>query len=338
MAWDIGFAIIGALIAAAALRDVFDTVAVPGGSRARLKIVRRLVRLSLPLWKRWRGGGKGVPIAFAPTALVLSFAVWMLLLALGFGLVAYALRRSFQPPLHSLPDAIYLVGAAMTTIGRGDTTALGFARWIVLAAGFCGLAVVTLAITYLLEVQSGIGRRDTGIIKLSASAGDPPSAVRMLEWFASVGDQGQLPGVLREARNWCATVRQSHTNRPSLIYFQSVAATNGWPATLGTLIDLSLLFQLAIEDSNARGAAILLGEEATRLAGDLAGIVGLTPMRGETTVEDAQVAFARLTTAGYQLAPHIDAERFCAARATAQACVAAMADHLGKPTTILVAR
>ena len=65
-------------------------------------------------------------------------------------------------------------------------------------------------------------RRDIGIIKLNTSAGEPPSAVTLLERFAAIGNRAELRDVLREARNWCATVRQSHPTHPSLIYFQSV--------------------------------------------------------------------------------------------------------------------
>ena len=52
------------------------------------------------------------------------------------------------------------------------------------AAGFCGLAVMTMAVTYLLEVQGSVSQRDIGIIKLNtigrrtAVGADPPPAIR----------------------------------------------------------------------------------------------------------------------------------------------------------------
>ena len=98
---------------------------------------------------------------------------------------------------------------------------------------------MTMAVTYLLEVQSSIARRDTGILKLNTSAGEPPSAVTLLERFAAIGNQPELRELLDEGRNWCATVRQSHSAHPSLIYFQSVGTGAGWPAALGALLDLA---------------------------------------------------------------------------------------------------
>lgn len=334
MVLNVALFLLGVIVAGAALRDVFDTVAVPGGSEARLKVVRRLVWLSLPAWKRWRGGG--ITTSFAPLILVVSFVIWMCLLALGFGLMALALRGFFHPHLRNLPDAVYLVGTAMTTIGRGGVTVAGPARWVVVSAGFCGLAVMTLAITYLLEVQSGIGQRDSGIIKLNTSAGDPPSAVRLLERFAAIGNRAQLIEVMRDARNWCATVRQSHVNRPSLIYFRSIGSGAGWPAALGAVIDLSLLFEFLLDDDGLRGPALLLGEDATQLAIDLAELIGLDPVAVGTAPDEARLAVEQLTLAGYRLVPGRGLAKFRASRDAAQSRVTAMAQHLGKPTAVLI--
>ena len=61
---------------------------------------------------------------------------------------------------------------------------------------------MTMAVTYLLEVQSSIARRDTGIIKLNTSAGEPPSALTLLERFAA----------LRNRRPRCATCSRNRAN------------------------------------------------------------------------------------------------------------------------------
>ena len=162
MAVDILLFIIGLALAAMTLLDVFETVVVPGGSRASLKVARRLVRGLLPLWKAARGKRHGLSGAFAPLVLVLCFIIWIALLALGFGLMAYAARSHFVPPLRSIPDAIYMVGSSIVTIGVSEEDALGFGRWIILAAGFCGLGVMTMAVTYLLEVQSSVSSATSG--------------------------------------------------------------------------------------------------------------------------------------------------------------------------------
>src|SRR6476661_7842303 len=275
MALDLLFFLLGLVLAGLTLRDVFETVIVPGGSRASLRIGRRLVSLLLPVWKAMRGRRRGLSGSFAPLVLVLCFVIWMALLALGFGLMSYAARADFDPPLRSFFDAVYIVGSSLVTVGLAESNPAGAARWVVLGAGFCGLAVMTMAVTYLLEVQNSISRRDTGIIKLNTSAGEPPSAVTLLERFAAIRNKDALREILEESRNWCATVRQSHASHPSLIYFQSVGTGAGWPAALGALLDLALLLELCLDEEALSGLATLLREEGVRMARELAELIGV---------------------------------------------------------------
>jgi len=336
VAIDILLFVAGLIIAAMTLRDVFETVIVPGGSQTSLRVTQRLVRILLPLWKLVRGKRRGLSTSFAPLILVSSFVIWILLLTTGFGLMALAARTRFEPPLHDFFDAAYVVGSAIVTVGVSEENALGVARAIVLGAGFCGLAVMTMAVTYLLQVQSSVSMRDIGIMKLNTSAGEPPSAVTLLERFAAIRNRDALVDVMKEGRDWCATVRESHSAHPSLIYFQSVGTGPGWPAALGALIDLALLLEQCIDDDRLHGPAMLLREEALRMARGLAECVSVTP--GEEAPDEAVLgqAAARLAAAGYVLREGTDLGALARQRRDAQRWVSALAEHLGKPTTMLV--
>jgi hypothetical protein len=322
--------ILGLALVAMTLRDVFDTVIVPGGSHARLHIARRLTFLLLPLWKRVRGRRRGLSTAFAPLALVFSFAFWMLLLAFGFGLIAQALRDSFEPRLASLGEAIYAAGSALVTIGDSGSQAEGAARWMVLAAGFCGLAVMTMAVTYLLEVQSSIASRDAGILKLRTSAGEPPSAVALLEKYAALDLRAELANVLRDGRGWCATVRQSHTSHPSLIYFRTIGTGSGWPAALGALLDLALIVELWLHAPELRGLAVLLREDGCRMAEDVARLVGLEPEPKPLPAGMVDEMTRRLSALGYEGRGGFQPEAFAQVREEHASWVRAVAHHLGR--------
>ena len=336
MATNILLFLVGLILAGMTLMDVFETVIVPGGSRASLRVARRLVWILLPLWKAVRGKRHGLSGAFAPLVLVLCFILWIALLALAFGLMAYATRAHYKPPLESLPDAIYMVGSSIVTIGVSEEDALGIGRWIILAAGFCGLAVMTMAVTYLLEVQGSVSKRDIGIIKLNTTAGEPPSAVTLLQRFAAIDSRAELTLLLRESRDWCATVRQSHSNHPSLIYFQSIATGTGWPAALGAMLDLALLSEYCLDDKALRGPAVLLREEATRMARELAAVIGLKPTDADGNEVELRQAAEQLLGAGYQLRDDSDFGNIAQIRAQYISCVNALADHLGKPASVLV--
>ncbi|HEX6784117.1 MAG TPA: ion channel [Sphingomicrobium sp.] len=335
MALNIAFFLVGFALAAMVLKDVFETVVVPGGSRASLKVAHRLVVVFLPIWKRVRGRRRGLSTAFAPFVLVSCFVIWMASLAIGFGLMAFAFRADFQPPLRSFGDAAYLVGSSLVTVGLSQANPAGFGRWVVLGAGFCGLAVMTMAVTYLLEVQNSITRRDIGIIKLNTSAGQPPSALTLLERYAALKNQSALRGVLEESRDWCATVRQSHSSHPSLIYFQSIGTGSGWPAALGAILDLGLIAEHLVEDDSLFGPAVLLREEGARMARELALMIRVKPVASPTTPTELHQLASRLAESGYRMR-ETNFEAMAQQRADHMSCVDALAQHLGKASTVLV--
>lgn len=320
----------GLVIAGATLRDVFDTVVVPGGSHATLHVARRIVFVLLPVWKRVRGRERGLSTLFAPFALVAAFGLWMLLLAIGFGLMVHAVRGAFDPPLTGYGDAIFTAGSALVTIGEGSSRAGGMARWVILAAGFCGLAVMTMAVTYLLEVQSSISRRDKGILKLRTSAGDPPSAVGMLEKYAAIGARGELAHALRDGRDWCATVLQSHASHPSLIYFRTIGTGSGWPAALGALLDLALIVERWIDAEELRGLAMLLREDGCKMSDALGSLIGIEPDAPAPDEGAARSMSERLRAAGYPPRRDFDAAAFARDRAEHGRWIEALAAHLGR--------
>ena len=336
MVRDIPLFLLGVAIAWLTLRDVFDTVVVPGGSRASLQVTRRVGRALLTLWKGVRRTRHGITFSFAPLVLVSSFIVWMSLLALAFGLMSYAARAHFDPPLRSFGDSVYEAGSALVTIGLSGHVPIAHGRWIILAAGFCGLAVMTMAVTYLLEVQSSITRRDIGIIKINTSAGQPPSAVTLLERYAAIRHCDALPDVLQEGRNWCATVRQSHSAHPSLIYFQSVSTGPGWPAALGALLDLALFAEHIIDEPALYGPAVLLKEEGERMAKELA-LISRVERRDEKTDDNVLRTIAdRLKAAGYPVRSETDFREMARQRTDYTSCVDALSEHLGKPSAPLL--
>jgi hypothetical protein len=195
--------------------------------------------------------------------------------------------------------------------------------------GFSGLSVLTMAVTYLLEVQEDISRRDSGILKLTTAAGEPPSALGLLERYADLDSPEEIRRILSGGRDWCASVLQSHASHPSLIYFRSASVGAGWPATLGAMMDLALIFELLIDDASNRAPAVLLRSEGLRLIDELNEVIGLDPLFDDTTGASVQQLCARLAAAGYKLRPSIDALSFADRRRRHGACVRAAAVHLG---------
>jgi hypothetical protein len=329
--------VLGILLVVLALRDVFDTVVVPGESAGALRVARRLLSVMLPIWKRMRRGRTGISTGFAPAVLMASFVTWMALLLVGFGLVAHGLGGWFSPPADNFEQAAFIAGSALATVGLSGIEAHGPARWVLVAAGICGLAVLTMAVTYLIEVQEGISQRDAGVLKITTASGQPPSALGLLERYADLDAPEEMRRALYDGRDWCASVLQSHASHPSLIYFRSVGTGAGWPAALGTVMDLALIFELLIDDPKARAAAVLLRDEGLRLVGEIAGLIGLGPENVKTTAAEIKSLCGRLSAAGYRLRPDPDLAAFAARRAEHARCIEAIAAHLGTPVAPLLA-
>ncbi|MBV9459729.1 MAG: hypothetical protein JO141_19725 [Bradyrhizobium sp.] len=328
--------VLGVAVVGLALRDVFDTVVVPGESRGALRVARRLLFAMLPVWKRVRRGKSGVSTSFAPAVLMASFVVWMALLLVGFGLVAHGLGSWFSPPADSFEQAAFIAGSALATVGLSGIEAHGPARWVLVASGLCGLAVLTMAVTYLIEVQEGIARRDAGVLKITTTSGQPPSALRLLERYADLDAPEEMRRALYDGRDWCASVLQSHASHPSLVYFRSVGTGAGWPAALGTIMDLALIFELLIDDPRSRAAAVLLRDEGMRLVGEIAGLIGLEPKSDNTNASDVEALCGRLSAARYRLRPDAHREEFVAKRREHASCIDAIAEHLGTPVAPLL--
>jgi hypothetical protein len=326
----------GIALVGLSLRDVFDTVVVPGESRGALRVARRLLFTMLPLWKRMRRGKTGVSTSFAPSVLMASFVVWMSLLLVGFGLIAHGLGNWFSPHADSLEQAAFIAGSALATVGLSGIEAYGPAHWVLVAAGICGLAVLTMAVTYLLEVQEGISRRDRGVLKITTTSGQPPSALGMLERYADLDAPEEIRRLLYDGRDWCTSVLQSHASHPSLIYFRSVGTGAGWPGALGTMMDIALIFELLIDDPKSRAAAVLLRDEGLRLVRDIAGLIGLEPENAQPTASEVDAVCRRLSAAGYKLKSDPDLPTFAARRAEHARCIEAIASHLGTPAAPLL--
>ena len=334
MVWTIIEGIAGVLLALATLRDLFDTVVVPGRTRGVLQVSRRLVRTALPLARRSRG--RGIGANFAPIVLGGAFVIWMVLLVLGFGLIVHALSDSFEPPLKSFGHALYVAGGAMATIGFGSSEARGWAASAVVIGGFCGLAAMTMAVTYLLEIQSNTAHRDVGVLKITTTAGQPPSSLALFERYAALGSRDHMAALLREGRDWCAIVLQSHSTHPWLVYFRSVGTGSGWPAALGALMDVSLIAEMLVDEPQLRGPGVLAREEGTRLCTEITKMLGLEPVHEPVTREIVDRLCARLTAAGYKLREDRDVGAFIAARDMGAARVRALARHLGTREAPLV--
>ena len=312
--------IVGLIMVALVLHDVFQGVVVPRWSSRRWRIAPIMVDKLWPLW-RSIGQRKSAGDAredflgtYAPLALMLILVVWVGMLVLGYGLIFWSLRIHFEPHINSFGSALYVAGVALITIGFGDyvpTDAL--ARIFTLCAGGSGLAVFALVISLLFTLYTAFERREVLALTLDARAGSPPSGVMLLESYSKLGLLDTLPAFFEQWEQWSAQVLQSHIAYPLLPFFRSSHDGESWIASLGAVLDSATLLITTIEqcDNCGRkpiGSAQLMFRLGTHTVIDLSHWFGFRFDEDETPpvgVErsEFEAARARLSRAGFALRP-----------------------------------
>src|SRR5450759_2530114 len=160
--------VLGALLLALTLWDLFETVVVPRATPGTFRIARYAVRGS---WSAVRAVGRGRSDRmrdmlfgiFGPAAAIMLLVLWLGGLILGYGLVLYAIRDQLSP-LPSFGSTIYFAATSVLTLGFGDTIANGaLARILVITAAATGLGVVALVVTFLFSLYGSYQRREIDV-------------------------------------------------------------------------------------------------------------------------------------------------------------------------------
>ena len=302
-------AAIGIVLVLVALIDIFQTVILPRpiiGSRVGLS--RSIVGFT---WRAWRwyclrlapSPRERRLALYAPSVLVLTLAIWVLVLMVGYGLVLYALRDEAHPALVDVWTAIYFAGTSLLTIGFGDvvvTSALG--RAVAVMAGASGLVVVALTITFVFSLYAFFQRRELLVTTLDQRAGGaPPSGVALLETHGTLGMTGDLARIFADWEIWAAEVLDSHLAYPLLGFFRSSHDNESWVSALGAMLDAATLCETTVEGVVA-GQAAMLRRAGSHLVEDVTAYFRMEHEHGAGVERvEFDAARERLRAAGYRL-------------------------------------
>lgn len=298
-------ALIGILIILIVVADVFQSVVVPRRTPRTFRVSSWLTRT---LWIPWRNLSlrdkqrrEYLLSLFAPLSLMLLLTVWVVALVVGFGLVLYGLQNSVQPPIRDYGSAFYLAGTSLFTLGFGDYVAVGVARIVALTAAGCGIAVMSLVITFLFSLYSSLQHREVFVDLVEARAGSPPSGVALLETYARLNILQQLPNDLGDWETWAAGIFESHRAYPVLSFFRSTLDDDSWIGTLGAMLDACTLLLTTIETEDC-GMAYLMHRMGCRIVLDLHRLFRLPPAETlEVDREQFEQARRSLAQAGFMI-------------------------------------
>ncbi len=264
--------LLGAILVASTVGSAITAVVVPRGTRSWTNaLVARSVGAVLGLIaarrKRYEDADRLLALE-APLSLILLVATWLVLVLAGFSLMLWALD-----PSEGFGEAFHLAGSSLTTLGFAPADGLAERALAFIAAGI-GLLLLTLMITYLPTMYGQFSQREARVTMLETRAGSPPTAVEFLIRYHSIGRIHLLDEEWLDWEAWFASLEESHTSYPSLVFFRSPAPDRSWVTAAGAVLDAASLWLSTFRGAPEASAAMTIraGYIALRRISDYFGI------------------------------------------------------------------
>ena len=279
------FAVIGVVLIALALRDVFDTLFHPHGHGV---ISERVVRL---VWRVLRGAARArLPLALTlagPLAFSLVLLLWVGMVTLGGALLIepalpddYQFAPGVDPESYSgLADAVTISLVNLTSLGYGDAVATGGGlRILGPLQALTGLLLITASVSWVLSIYRVI----TAMAVLARDA----SSTVAVESFETLAPEAQWP-ILSDLSSRVTEVRRDLIHFPISYYFHSRDARSDLSVSLPPALELCGRLEAASSSAAVRFHARRLSAATVELA-DTARSEFFTPDGG-----GAEAVFAR---------------------------------------------
>lgn len=234
-----------ALGIAGALRVVLSavrTMVVPRGDNDRLSRVAFRAILgafeAIAARRRTYEGRDRIMAYYGPIALILLPAWWLILLALSFAAMFWAI---------GLPstEAIVVSGSSLLTLGF-DRPAVPGGDILAFAEAAIGLALVALLISYLPTIYNSFSRRELLVNLLEVRADSPPSPVVMITRIDRLAGLTVLHEMWERWEQWFAELEETHTSLPVLVFYRSQQVDHSWVNASGAMMDAAALVRSAV--------------------------------------------------------------------------------------------
>lgn len=249
--------IAGALVMLIILLDVFLTVLYARMDTGILSqpIARAVWRVFSAASKPF-GRRRGAILSFCgPAILVMLVIIWSLGLAFAAGLIIHpALGTSVRAAVgettpHDFIAAMYAGGSSISIIGANDFTPdTAVFRMIYLFNSLVGISVLSLTLTYLMQVYSALNRRNTLALNVHLSSGRNADAAELI---AGLGPEGRFdigyPDLSAIAAEMTQT-REGHHFYPVLFYYRFRAPFYSVSRFTLVALDAATLIKSALDD------------------------------------------------------------------------------------------
>jgi Ion channel len=218
-----------------------------GLNRAVWRVTRKLA-FSLARSRRHR-----LLNAVGPALMPLLIITYIVLLTLAFALLyvpqmpgGFSVTGPKGDP--AWLNAVYFSGCTLTTLGYGDivprTTGLRFVALVEAASGF---ALISLAITYLLAVNSALERKRTVALTLYHQAGGGADAAGFIAHHFVDGRFYGLRDALKTSTRDIQALLEAHVEHPVIHYFHPVEVYRSLPRILFLLLETCSVIRTCVD-------------------------------------------------------------------------------------------
>jgi hypothetical protein len=243
------------------LADIFLTVLYArAGTGLLAPHWNRLVWAVLSAISRLSGPRRGDVLSFAGPLIVVSLiAFWSLGLTVGAAMIIQpelggAIRPSSGDTPRDFITALLVAGNSLSIVGAGDYSPhTAGTRTLFLLNSLIGASVLSLVLSYLVQVYSGLRERNALALSIDLMTGGTGDAAEML---ARLGPDGDFSDAVSELGNLVrplAMTKEAHHFYPLLFYFRFREPLYSVSRMSFILLDLTTLIETAL-DSTEHGA------------------------------------------------------------------------------------
>jgi hypothetical protein len=161
-----------------------------------------------------------------PLILVIVLLVWALSLTLGVALIIHpklgtAIVATSEPTPSDFATALYASGGSISIVGGSnfEPQTAGY-RLLFLVNSLVGMSVISLTVTYLLQVYNALYRRNATGFSLHLGTAETGDAAELVVGLVPEGHISGGYTNLSEMANQMAGLKESHHFYPVLFYFR----------------------------------------------------------------------------------------------------------------------
>jgi hypothetical protein len=220
------------------------------------------------IWATLRGLANLMPrgrerlLSLAGPLIVLALVgFWALGLTVGAALIVQPeLGTAIRPSTGDTPTdfvtALLVAGNSLSIVGSGDysphTTAT---RLLYLANSLIGTSVISLVLSYLVQVYSALRERNSLALTIDLMSGGTGSAVDMLIHLMPGGESDNAVSELGNLSRSLAATKEAHHFYPLLFYFRFRDPTYSVSRLSFVLLDLTTLIRTVLDRQQYRSLA-----------------------------------------------------------------------------------